>query len=85
MAFLTELWLPILLASVIVFIASSVFHMALPHHRSDVKKMPNEEQVTDALRAAGVGAGAYMFPMSDNPGQPHLSWCNEQRCSGSSE
>lgn len=71
MAFLTELWLPILLSGVFVFIASSVIHMALPHHRSDVKKMPGEDQVLDAFRAAGVKPGAYMFPMPDNPKDCH--------------
>lgn len=84
MAFLTELWLPILLASVLVFVASSVFHMALPHHRTDVKKMPNEEQVTDALRAAGVGAGAYMFPMPDNPKDCHTPEMQEKMKQGPS-
>jgi len=32
---LTALWLPIVLAAVIVFVASSIMHMLLPYHRSD--------------------------------------------------
>lgn len=63
MAFLTELWLPILLATVFVFIASSVIHMALPYHKKDCAKMDGEEQVLEAMRSAGVKPGAYMFPM----------------------
>lgn len=66
MAFLADLWLPILLASVFVFIASSVIHMALPYHKSNVKKMPNEDAVLEAMRAQGVGPGEYMFPMCES-------------------
>ena len=32
MVALTSLWLPILVAAVVVFIASSVIHMFLPYH-----------------------------------------------------
>lgn len=35
MAFLTDLWLPILLSAVFVFIASSISHMVLPFHKKD--------------------------------------------------
>jgi len=45
MAFLTELWLPILLSAVFVFFASSVLHMVLPIHKSDSKQMVNEAAV----------------------------------------
>jgi hypothetical protein len=66
MAFLAELWLPILLASVFVFIASSVIHMALPYHKSNFKKLPNEDAVLEAMRTQGVGPGEYMFPSCEN-------------------
>ncbi len=60
---ITALWLPILLSAVIVFIASSIIHMALPIHKSDYRKLPEEDKVLDALRAAGVTPGrAYHFP-----------------------
>ena len=45
MEFLTDLWLPILLSAVFVFIASSIFHMAIPIHKGDFKKLPGEEKV----------------------------------------
>lgn len=65
MVYLPQLWLPILLSAVIVFVASSIIHMALPIHKSDYRKLPDEEKVMDALRAAGVGPGpAYHFPYS---------------------
>ncbi len=50
---LAALWLPILLSAVIVFVASSVIHMATPWHKSDYPKLPNEDRVMDALRANG--------------------------------
>ncbi len=62
MAILTELWLPIVLSAVFVFIASSVIHMAIPIHAGDYKKMANEDTVLEAMRANGVEPGWYMFP-----------------------
>src|SRR5437899_3586392 len=60
---LITLWLPILLSAVIVFSASFVMHMVLAYHKSDYRKLPDEERVTDALRSAGVKPGpAYFFP-----------------------
>jgi len=61
-----SLWLPILLSAVIVFVASSVIHMVLPYHRSDFKKLPDEEGVMAALRKAAVPPGDYMFPKPDS-------------------
>jgi nucleoside recognition membrane protein YjiH len=60
---LTTLWFPILLSTVIVFVASSIMHMVLPYHKSDYRKLPDEDRVTDAMRSAGVTRGpAYFFP-----------------------
>jgi hypothetical protein len=57
------LWLPILLSAVIVFVASSILHMLLPIHKSDYRKLPDEEKVLDCLRSAGVTPGReYRFP-----------------------
>jgi hypothetical protein len=56
------LWLPILLSAVIVFVASSIMHMVLPYHRSDYKKLPDEDKVLAALRPAKLGPGLYIFP-----------------------
>src|SRR5271165_1738773 len=56
------LWLPILLAAVIVFFASFVMHMLLKYHRGDYKQLPSEEKVSAAIREAGVTPGLYMFP-----------------------
>ena len=63
----TSLWLPILLSAVAVFIASSVIHMLLRYHRSDYGKLPQEDAVLDALRAANAAPGDYLAP---HPGSP---------------
>ncbi len=64
MVSLAALWLPIVLSAVIVFIASSIMHMMLPYHKSDYKKLPDEEAVRGALR--GVPPAIYMFPACDH-------------------
>jgi hypothetical protein len=66
---LTTLWLPILLAAVIVFVASSIIHMVLPYHRSDYGKVPSEDAVMDALRPFNISPGDYLIPC---PGTPEV-------------
>jgi len=62
MAFLSALWLPIVLSAVIVFVASSIIHMALPYHRSDYKKLPDEERMLSGLRGEALPRSLYVFP-----------------------
>ena len=62
MTVLHALWLPILLSSVFVFIASAIIHMVLPWHKSDYSKMPNEDKVMDAIRPFAIPPGDYMVP-----------------------
>jgi hypothetical protein len=59
---LVSLWLPILLSAVIVFLASSVIHMAPLWHKGDFPKMPREDEVLKALRPLGVPPGDYFIP-----------------------
>lgn len=60
---LMSLWLPILVAAALVFIASSIAHTVLPHHRSDFSEAPDEDAIMDALREAGVQPGTdYVVP-----------------------
>jgi hypothetical protein len=59
---LTALWLPILLAAALVFIASSIAHMVLPYHRSDYRQLPEEDKLMGALRSANLSRGLYIFP-----------------------
>jgi hypothetical protein len=63
---LTALWLPIILAAVIVFVASSIMHTVLTYHQSDCKQIPDEEKVRAAMRAAGLTPGYYPFPYANH-------------------
>jgi len=40
-----SLWLPIALAAVIVFVASSIIHMVLPYHKGDVRTLPKQDDL----------------------------------------
>jgi hypothetical protein len=62
-----SLWVPILLSAVIVFIASSIIHMVLPIHRTDYRKLPDEDGAMDALRKFNVPPGDYLFPCASSP------------------
>jgi hypothetical protein len=62
MTFLIELWLPIVVSAVLVFVASSLFHMVLPWHRGDVKKLGGEDELLASMRANNITPGSYMFP-----------------------
>ena len=57
------LWLPILLSSAFVFVVSALIHMVLPWHKSDYRKLPEEDRVMDALRPFSISPGEYMMPM----------------------
>jgi hypothetical protein len=59
---LASLWLPILLAAVGVFIASSVIHMATPWHHNDFRAVPDQERVLEALRGFNLTPGDYVVP-----------------------
>lgn len=66
MVALSELWLPILLSAVFVFLVSSVLHMALPWHRKDYLRLKDEDAIMDALRPHRIPPGQYMFPSCDS-------------------
>jgi hypothetical protein len=66
---LVVLWLPILLSAVFIFLASFILHMALPWHRNDYARLPNEDRVMDALRPFGIPPGDYMAPACKSPAE----------------
>lgn len=66
MASLLSLWLPIVVAAVAVFIASSIIHMALPWHKGDMLKVPREDEVRDALGKLAIPPGDYGVPHADS-------------------
>jgi hypothetical protein len=67
MVSLGSLWLPIILASVLVFITSSIVHMVLRYHHRDYTKLPNEDAVRAAIRSANPSPAQYIIPYCPGP------------------
>jgi len=61
-----SLLIPIALSAVFVFIASSIIHMATPWHKNDLRRIPNEDGVMNALRSFNIPPGEYGFPKPDS-------------------
>lgn len=62
MAFLAQLWLPILLSAILVFVASSLIHMVIKWHNPDYLKLANEDDVRAAIRKGNPAPGQYVLP-----------------------
>jgi hypothetical protein len=62
MQFVADLWLPILLSGVAVFILSAISHAALPFHQKEWGKLSNEDAALDVIRAGVSGPGLYSAP-----------------------
>jgi hypothetical protein len=60
MVTIASLWLPILVAAVLVFVVSSIIHTVLSYHRSDFGPVPDEGAVRAGL--SGVPPGDYVVP-----------------------
>lgn len=54
------LWLPILVSAIATFIAGAVIWMAMPWHKGEWRKTPDEEAVRSALK--GCPPGMYSVP-----------------------
>jgi hypothetical protein len=66
MVSITALWLPILLSAVAIFVASSVMHMFLGYHWDDLRAVPKQDAVLDALRGLNIPPGDYALPKADS-------------------
>ena len=64
MVALTALWLPVLVAAVLAFVASSIIHMLLPYHRTDYRRAPAEDEVMAAMRPFKLAPGDYFMPFA---------------------
>jgi len=64
MVSLAQLWLPIVVSTVLVFFASAGLHMMLKFwHRPDCMPFSNEDEVRAAIRkGGGAGPGIYLMP-----------------------
>lgn len=60
-----DLWLPILVSAIFVFVTSSLIHMLLPYHKSDFKKLDKEDELLSTMRPFNLPPGDYMAPMCD--------------------
>jgi hypothetical protein len=58
----TSLVVPILLAAVLVFLASSLIHMVLGWHKADFTRFKDEDGVMEALRRFAPAPGDYLLP-----------------------
>jgi hypothetical protein len=65
----SHLLLPALYSAIAVFIASSVIHMALKYHNSDIKKLANEDELRAAIRKGATAPGMYMIPYCSHEGK----------------
>ena len=74
MTSILNLWLPILLSAVFVFIASSLIHMVFKWHNSEYLKLSNEDEVRDAIRKNNPAPGQYILP-----------YCTDMKDMGSEE
>lgn len=57
-----DLWLPILLSAVGVFLASFVMQMVLKHHNDDVRKLNSEDEVLAVIRRENPEPFTYGLP-----------------------
>ncbi|MBA2565510.1 MAG: hypothetical protein H0V09_08835 [Gemmatimonadetes bacterium] len=56
------LWAPIVLSTVLVFLASFLIWSVLPWHKGDYRGLPDEEAVAELLRRQDVAPGQYSIP-----------------------
>ena len=57
MVTITDLWLAILPSAIIVWVASAIIGMVLPHHKKDFASLPDEDAAINALRPQNLKPG----------------------------
>ncbi len=76
-----QLWLPILVATVVLFIASFLAWVVLPHHKPDVRRWPDEDALLDLIRRSGAGPGEYLFPFIEDKDMKE-DWARQRYAAG---
>ena len=61
------LWLPILLSAIAVWVVSAIIWMVMPHHKSDFRKLPDEDAALQALTPQSLVPGQYSIPYAASP------------------
>ena len=64
---LVGLWLPILVSSVLVFVASSLIWNVLGAHKWHILGLPDEAAARDTLAKQSVAPGMYTIPYTSSP------------------
>jgi hypothetical protein len=64
-----SLWLPVVVSTLVVWVASAIVHMALRYHKADYKGLADEAEVGAALRKAAPTPGFYVIPHCTDPSQ----------------
>ncbi len=59
---LVDLWLAVLLAGVLCWVASALIHMLIKYHNADYKKLPNENAVAKVLGEQSPEPALYTLP-----------------------
>ena len=59
---LAQLWLPVVVSAVFVFVASSLVHMVFKWHNTDYLKLGNEDEVRAVLNKTKPAPGQYFVP-----------------------
>jgi len=62
MEFLVDLWLPIIVCTVVLFFASFAAWVILPHHFADKKRLPDQDAIMKIVEELKIPPGNYMFP-----------------------
>src|SRR5882672_6740039 len=62
MHILSHLWLPIIVATVVMFVLSALMWTAMPHHKKEFRGVPDEDALLALLRKASLEPGNYTFP-----------------------
>lgn len=59
---ISQLWLPVVVSSVVVFFASFLAWMVIGHHKNDIKTLEEEQSLVDHLKTLNIPPGTYMWP-----------------------
>lgn len=60
-----ELWLPIVVSTVVVFILSFLAWAVIGHHKADMKRAPDQDALLAKVRELGLGDGVWVFPQPE--------------------
>lgn len=81
MSQLLSLWLPIIATTLVLFFASFLAWVVLPHHKPDIRRWPDEDRLLDFVRQSDAEAGEYLFPLIDDKDMKE-DWAKERYADG---